>query len=208
MGNKWLDRATGLQTGIKSDASKINATPSTSRCSKPAIAAQDSFRHSDPGDAGQAEGSLHPGHQHGVSGRDASMSTASSNRWAPRIEASWGGQYRCLPCGSSSFIPWQARSRPMTVCAADGARLLRSCGPRFIWRSLPIRWCAPWNSAHKVLPRRDVFIGLENYVALAQDEIFWRSVRNTSPGPRSRLRGADPRARPLGRARASSASHE
>ena len=36
-----------------------------------------------------------------------------------------------------------------------------------------------WNSAHKVLPRRDVFIGIENYVALAQDEIFWRSVRNT-----------------------------
>jgi ABC-type sugar transport system permease subunit len=36
-----------------------------------------------------------------------------------------------------------------------------------------------WNSAHKVLPRREVFVGLENYVALAQDEIFWRSVRNT-----------------------------
>ena len=36
-----------------------------------------------------------------------------------------------------------------------------------------------WNSAHKVLPRREVFVGLENYAALAQDEIFWRSVRNT-----------------------------
>src|SRR5678815_2603764 len=36
-----------------------------------------------------------------------------------------------------------------------------------------------WNSAHKVLPRREVFVGLENYTALAQDEIFWRSVRNT-----------------------------
>jgi multiple sugar transport system permease protein/raffinose/stachyose/melibiose transport system permease protein len=36
-----------------------------------------------------------------------------------------------------------------------------------------------WNSAHKVLPRREIFIGLDNYVALAQDEIFWRSVRNT-----------------------------
>jgi ABC-type sugar transport system permease subunit len=36
-----------------------------------------------------------------------------------------------------------------------------------------------WNSAHKVLPRREVFVGLENYVTLAQDEIFWRAVRNT-----------------------------
>ena len=27
-----------------------------------------------------------------------------------------------------------------------------------------------WNSAHKVLPRREIFIGLENYVALVQDE--------------------------------------
>src|SRR5262245_41490111 len=36
-----------------------------------------------------------------------------------------------------------------------------------------------WNSAHKVLPRREVFVGWENYATLAQDEIFWRAVRNT-----------------------------
>lgn len=36
-----------------------------------------------------------------------------------------------------------------------------------------------WNSFHKVLPRREVFVGLENYTALMQDEIFWRAVRNT-----------------------------
>src|SRR3954468_13957146 len=36
-----------------------------------------------------------------------------------------------------------------------------------------------WNSAHQVLPRREIFVGLENYTALAQDEIFWRAVRNT-----------------------------
>jgi ABC-type sugar transport system permease subunit len=36
-----------------------------------------------------------------------------------------------------------------------------------------------WNSFHKVLPRRETFVGLENYALLMQDDIFWRSVRNT-----------------------------
>jgi multiple sugar transport system permease protein/raffinose/stachyose/melibiose transport system permease protein len=36
-----------------------------------------------------------------------------------------------------------------------------------------------WNSFHKVLPRREEFIGLANYAELARDEIFWRAVRNT-----------------------------
>jgi multiple sugar transport system permease protein/raffinose/stachyose/melibiose transport system permease protein len=36
-----------------------------------------------------------------------------------------------------------------------------------------------WNSLHRVLPRREVFVGLENYEALARDDIFWRAVRNT-----------------------------
>lgn len=36
-----------------------------------------------------------------------------------------------------------------------------------------------WNSFHKVLPRRETFIGLENYALLMQDDIFWRAVRNT-----------------------------
>jgi ABC-type sugar transport system permease subunit len=36
-----------------------------------------------------------------------------------------------------------------------------------------------WNSFHKVLPRAETFVGLDNYVALAADDIFWRSVANT-----------------------------
>jgi ABC-type sugar transport system permease subunit len=36
-----------------------------------------------------------------------------------------------------------------------------------------------WNSFHKVLPRAETFVGLDNYAALAQDDIFWRSVKNT-----------------------------
>jgi ABC-type sugar transport system permease subunit len=36
-----------------------------------------------------------------------------------------------------------------------------------------------WNSFHKVLPRRDQFVGLANYTELVSDEIFWRAVRNT-----------------------------
>ena len=36
-----------------------------------------------------------------------------------------------------------------------------------------------WNSFHKVLPRREEFIGLENYVELVRDEIFWKAVSNT-----------------------------
>ena len=36
-----------------------------------------------------------------------------------------------------------------------------------------------WNSFHKVLPRSDEFVGMTNYVALAQDDIFWRAVGNT-----------------------------
>ncbi|MCC7271149.1 MAG: sugar ABC transporter permease [Alphaproteobacteria bacterium] len=36
-----------------------------------------------------------------------------------------------------------------------------------------------WNSFHKVLPRRDEYVGLANYVELAGDEIFWKAVRNT-----------------------------
>ncbi len=36
-----------------------------------------------------------------------------------------------------------------------------------------------WNSFHTVLPRREVYVGLENYIALFKDDIFWRAVRNT-----------------------------
>lgn len=36
-----------------------------------------------------------------------------------------------------------------------------------------------WNSFHVVLPRREEFIGFENYLVLAQDEIFWKAVQNT-----------------------------
>lgn len=36
-----------------------------------------------------------------------------------------------------------------------------------------------WNSFHKVLPRREEFVGWANYVELVGDEIFWRAVRNT-----------------------------
>ena len=57
MGNKWLDRVM-VQTGIKSDASKISGPnaeyfeDARSQQSRLEIL----FRHSDPGDAGQAEG--------------------------------------------------------------------------------------------------------------------------------------------------------
>lgn len=36
-----------------------------------------------------------------------------------------------------------------------------------------------WNSFHKVLPRREEFVGLTNYTELARDELFWTAVRNT-----------------------------
>ena len=36
-----------------------------------------------------------------------------------------------------------------------------------------------WNSFHRVLPRREEYIGLANYAELARDDIFWRAVRNT-----------------------------
>ncbi len=36
-----------------------------------------------------------------------------------------------------------------------------------------------WNSFHIVLPRREEFVGLANYVELAGDDIFWRAVSNT-----------------------------
>jgi ABC-type sugar transport system permease subunit len=36
-----------------------------------------------------------------------------------------------------------------------------------------------WNSFHRVLPRAEEYLGAANYAALAQDEIFWRAVRNT-----------------------------
>jgi ABC-type sugar transport system permease subunit len=36
-----------------------------------------------------------------------------------------------------------------------------------------------WNSVHTVLPRNAEFVGLANFVALARDDLFWRSVRNT-----------------------------
>lgn len=36
-----------------------------------------------------------------------------------------------------------------------------------------------WNSFHRVLPRREEFVGFANYAELAKDEIFWRAVRNT-----------------------------
>jgi len=36
-----------------------------------------------------------------------------------------------------------------------------------------------WNSFHQVLPKRETFIGLENYAELARDDIFWKAVGNT-----------------------------
>jgi multiple sugar transport system permease protein/raffinose/stachyose/melibiose transport system permease protein len=36
-----------------------------------------------------------------------------------------------------------------------------------------------WNSFHIVLPRKQEFIGGENYLLLMRDEIFWKAVRNT-----------------------------
>lgn len=36
-----------------------------------------------------------------------------------------------------------------------------------------------YNSFHKVLPRREEYIGLANYEELFRDDIFWRAVRNT-----------------------------
>ena len=36
-----------------------------------------------------------------------------------------------------------------------------------------------WNSFHLVLPRKETFIGLSNYVELAGDEIFRKAVQNT-----------------------------
>lgn len=36
-----------------------------------------------------------------------------------------------------------------------------------------------WNSFHRVLPRREEFVGLANYTELVRDEIFWQAVRNT-----------------------------
>lgn len=36
-----------------------------------------------------------------------------------------------------------------------------------------------WNSFHTVLPRRESFVGLDNYAQLAHDDIFWKAARNT-----------------------------
>jgi multiple sugar transport system permease protein/raffinose/stachyose/melibiose transport system permease protein len=36
-----------------------------------------------------------------------------------------------------------------------------------------------WNSFHRVLPRREDFVGIANYAQLAADGLFWRAVGNT-----------------------------
>lgn len=36
-----------------------------------------------------------------------------------------------------------------------------------------------WNSFHRVLPRRETFVGTENYAELMRDDIFWKAVGNT-----------------------------
>jgi len=36
-----------------------------------------------------------------------------------------------------------------------------------------------WNSFHRVLPRREEFVGIANYSELIKDEIFWKAVSNT-----------------------------
>jgi multiple sugar transport system permease protein/raffinose/stachyose/melibiose transport system permease protein len=36
-----------------------------------------------------------------------------------------------------------------------------------------------WNSFHRVLPRREEYIGLANYAELVKDDIFWKAVGNT-----------------------------
>ena len=64
MGNRWLENVL-VQTGIKTDASKISG-PYAAYFKQLGAGQRRQrllFRHADPGDAGQAEGSLHAGDQ-------------------------------------------------------------------------------------------------------------------------------------------------
>ena len=113
MGNKWLDRVM-VQTGIKSDPSKISGPNAEyfKMLEASNRGAEVLFRHSDPGDAGQAEGSVHAGHQHGVPGRH------DRRRWRGQADGrclliARKAATACPPCGS------RVHSIPMASCICD-----------------------------------------------------------------------------------------
>ncbi len=85
------------------------------------------------------------------------------------------GQGGAIPVGRAAELPDPGLRRPYGAIAAFllPALILYAALTAYpFFRTL-------WNSFHKVLPRREVFVGLDNYAELARDELFWRAVRNT-----------------------------
>ena len=75
---------------------------------------------------------------------------------------------RALPLPSAERQPWGA----IIAFLLPAFKIYTALTAYPVFRTL-------WNRFHTVLPRKEEFIGLANYVTLAQDDIFWRSVKNT-----------------------------
>lgn len=105
------------------------------------------------------------------------MSQAAVLRDAPPVGAvAVGGQAAALPgARPSAGAPDPGLPRPYGAIAAF---LLPALTLYVALTAYPfIRTI--YNSFHRILPRRETFVGLENYKALVADELFWRAVRNT-----------------------------
>ena len=207
MGNKWLDRVL-VQTGIKSDASKIigpNAEyfkmlEASNRGAKYYFGMPMQVMQGKPKEVfTQVINNAFPAGTIDVDGVVKQMGAADADARRLGATALPAHATRVHSChGKCTATRDDGLSRPWGAIVAF---LLPALTIYVAFTAYPVVRTL-WNSFHKVLPRREVFVGLENYAALAQDEIFWRvGAQHHHLGvdlaARRGLGGADPGARAL-----------
>ena len=99
---------------------------------------------------------------------NAAYAQVGRERWRAVVAPAPSASKRLLPRASADRQPWGA----IVAFLLPAFTIYTALTAYPVLRTF-------WNSFHKVLPRSETFVGLDNYAALAVDDIFWRSVKNT-----------------------------